>query len=93
MIIANNGCFALQTAHTTYLFRKDAAGNLLHLYYGESIELDEGQLASVCDLLQPVIKNPNGCSLIADTALPAQCLDDVCLEISSRGRQDRLGVP
>ena len=88
MIIANNDCFALQTAHTTYLFRKDAAGNLLHLYYGESIELDEGQLASVCDLLQPVIKNPNGCSLIADTALPAQCLDDVCLEISSRGKGD-----
>ena len=88
MIIVQNGCFALQTAHTSYLFRKDAAGNLLHLYYGERIEIQQEQLEVICETLTPVITNPNGCSLIADSTLPTQCLDDVCLEMSSRGKGD-----
>ena len=67
-------------------FRKDAAGNLLHLYYGEKIEIEEEGLAKVCEIMAPVITNQNGCSLIADTAQPNLCLDDVCLEISSRGK-------
>ena len=41
MIIVQDGCFALQTPHTSYIFRKDAAGNLLHLYYGEKIEIED----------------------------------------------------
>lgn len=88
MIIVQDGCFALQTSHTTYLFRKDAAGNLLHLYYGEKIEITEGEQAQLSEALTPAIVNPNGCSLIADTVQPALCLDDVCLEISSRGKGD-----
>ena len=88
MIIVQDGCFALQTPHTSYIFRKDAAGNLLHLYYGEKIEIEEEGLAKVCEIMAPVITNQNGCSLIADTAQPNLCLDDVCLEISSRGKGD-----
>ena len=89
MIIVQDGCFALQTPHTSYIFRKDAAGNLLHLYYGEKIEIEKDGLANVCEIMTPAITNQNGCSLIADTAQPNLCLDDVCLEISSRGKAIR----
>lgn len=62
------------------MYRMDAAGNLLHLYYGEKIEIEKDGLANVCEIMTPAITNQNGCSLIADTAQPNLCLDDVCLE-------------
>ena len=39
MIYAENGNFLLETAHTTYAFCVDPAGNLQHLYYGEKLSL------------------------------------------------------
>lgn len=35
--ILNDTVFCLQTAHTTYLFRKMPSGHLEHLYYGDSL--------------------------------------------------------
>lgn len=39
MIYAENENFLLETAHTTYAFCVDPAGNLQHLYYGRKIKL------------------------------------------------------
>ncbi len=84
MIRIENGLFILETAHTSYLFRADETGNLVHLYYGERVELSEGALQA----LAPKCVNQNGCSIIADQENNVLCLDDVCLEISARGKGD-----
>ena len=84
MIRIENGLFILETAHTSYLFMADETGNLIHLYYGERIELTEGSLHA----LLPKCVNQNGCSIIADKENAVLCLDDVCLEMSSRGKGD-----
>lgn len=76
--------FILDTDNTTYIFAVDRAGNLVHLYYGDSIQMDIDML----DALIPKQTNQNGCSIIADKVLHNQCLDDVCLEISGRGKGD-----
>ena len=44
MIYAENGNFLLETAHTTYAFCVDPAGNLQHLYYGEKLSLGDSCL-------------------------------------------------
>lgn len=55
MIYAENGNFLLETAHTTYAFCVDLAGNLQHLYYGEKLSLgDSWQKA-----LEAVVLSPN----------------------------------
>lgn len=84
MIRIENGLFILETAHTSYLFRADETGNLVHLYYGERVELSEGALQA----LLPKRVNQNGCSIIADRDNNVLCLDDVCLEMSARGKGD-----
>ena len=84
MIKAENGLFVLHTANTTYAFCADQTGNLIHLYYGKKIEFGQDALKA----LMPKINNQNGCSIIADTNNPNLCLDDVCLEISTRGKGD-----
>ena len=84
MIQADNQLFALHTNNTTYAFMVDEIGNLINLHYGERISI-EGQ---VVEALRQKASNQNGCSIIADTALPNQCLDDVCLELSTRGAGD-----
>lgn len=84
MIQAENGVFTLQTANTTYVFYADETGNLVHLYYGPTILMGEQDLS----VITPKYTNPNGCSIIADMENPNLCLDDVCLELSTRGKGD-----
>lgn len=85
MIYAENGKFLLETEHTTYAFCVDPAGNLQHLYYGEKLNLGVFWQESL-DALKTRIFNPNGCSIIQDPMYPAVSLDDVCLEVSGRGK-------
>lgn len=82
MIQIENRIFSLNTEHTSYVFYADEKGNLIHLYYGQKINL-KGIEATI-----PQWINPNGCSIIADKDNPNLCLDDVCLEISTRGKGD-----
>ena len=84
MIQADNQLFALHTNNTTYAFMVDEVGNLINLHYGERISIED----QVVEALRQKASNQNGCSIIADTALPNQCLDDVCLELSTRGAGD-----
>ncbi|MCI7789641.1 MAG: alpha-galactosidase [Lachnospiraceae bacterium] len=84
MIEILNHIFSLHTAHTSYVFHADVAGKLLHLYYGEKISINK----QVIQALLPKQVNQNGCSIIADASLPTVCLDDSCLEASSRGQGD-----
>jgi alpha-galactosidase len=84
VIREEQGLFVLETAHTSYIFYADECGNLIHLYYGEKINLGgEARKALV-----PRITNPNGCCVIADPSQPALSLDNVCLESSARGKGD-----
>ena len=87
MILADNGYFLLETEHTTYAFCTDAAGNLQHLYYGEKLNLGTSWQNGL-EALKMRTCNPNGCSIIQDSQYPAVSLDDMCLEISSRGKGD-----
>ena len=76
MIYAENGNFLLETAHTTYAFCVDPAGNLQHLYYGEKLSLGDSWQKAL-EALKMRIFNPNGCSIIQDPMHPAVSLDDV----------------
>ena len=87
MIYAENGKFLLETEHTTYAFCVDLAGNLQHLYYGEKLNLGVSWQDALESLKMRVF-NPNGCSIIQDKTCPAVSLDDVCLEVSGRGKGD-----
>ena len=84
MIQAKNGLFVLETANTSYSFYADECGNLIHLYYGKKIQFT----LDACKALLPKNNNQNGCSIIADSQNPNLCLDDVCLELSTRGKGD-----
>ena len=87
MIYAENGKFLLETEHTTYVFCVDLAGNLQHLYYGEKINMGVSW-QNALEALEMRVFNPNGCSIIQDKTCPAVSLDDVCLEVSGRGKGD-----
>lgn len=87
MIYAENGKFLLETEHTTYAFCVDLAGNLQHLYYGEKINMGVSW-QNALEALEMRVFNPNGCSIIQDKTCPAVSLDDVCLEVSGRGKGD-----
>ena len=87
MIYAENGKFLLETEHTTYAFCVDQAGNLQHLYYGEKINMGVSW-QNALEALKMRVFNPNGCSIIQDKTCPAVSLDDVCLEVSGRGKGD-----
>ena len=76
MIYAENGNFLLETAHTTYAFCVDPAGNLQHLYYGEKLSLGDSWQKAL-EALKMRIFNSNGCSIIQDPMHPAVSLDDV----------------
>lgn len=83
--------FVLETQNTSYVFRADEAGNLVHLYYGEKIGLTNAcreQVIVMADAASQKCVNQNGCSIIQDSVLKNQCLDDVCLEVSFRGKGD-----
>ena len=84
MIQAQNGLFMLETKNTSYVFCTDETGNLVHLHYGEKISMEYDAVKA----LMYKCTNQNGCSIIADTKNPNLCLDDVCMEISSRGKGD-----
>ena len=87
MIYADNGKYLLETEHTAYAFCVDPAGNLQHLYYGEKINMGVSW-QNALESLKMRAFNPNGCSIIQDPVCPAVSLDDVCLEISGRGKGD-----
>ena len=87
MIYAENGNFLLEMAHTTYAFCVDPAGNLQHLYYGEKLNLGVSWQKAL-EALKMRVFNSNGCSIIQDPMYPMVSLDDVCLEVSGRGKGD-----
>lgn len=84
MIQAENSYFALQTEHTTYAFCVNETGHLVHLYYGASIPVTAQMVAA----LMPKYINPNGSALVADASSPNFCPDDICQEVSTRGKGD-----
>lgn len=84
MIFAENNVVVLETKNTSYLFYADETGNLVHLYYGPKLD----RRADAIKALIPKVQNQNGCSVIADVKAPNLCLDDVCLEMSGRGKGD-----
>lgn len=84
MIIAENNVICLETKNTSYIFYADEVGNLVHLYYGKKIAKGKDMIRA----LVPKVQNANGCSVIADVNMPNLCLDDVCLEMSVRGKGD-----
>ena len=75
----------LETARTSYLIWADPAGNPVQLYYGRRLDLRGDALKA----LMPRTVNQNGTSLVADPSQPAVCLDDLCLELSGRGKGDQ----
>ncbi len=89
--ISGTEVFILETLGTSYIFKADECGNPVHLYYGERLGLsDEGVSSEIIGntilAVSQKCVNPNGCSIIADEKLGNTCLDDLCLEISSRGK-------
>lgn len=84
MIQVENNVILLQTKNTSYVIYADETGNLIHLYYGAKIVASGDMLKAML----PRTGNQNGCSIIADLKSPNLCLDDVCLELSSRGKGD-----
>jgi alpha-galactosidase len=83
--------FVLETLETSYVFTIDECGNPIHLYYGARLGLcgDEVSLQMVENTVLAISQkciNQNGCSIVADEKLPNISLDDVCLEMSSRGK-------
>ncbi len=84
MIVAENNVVVLETKNTSYVFYADETGNLVHLYYGPKLDRSGDAIRA----LLPKVQNQNGCSVIADVNAPNLCLDDVCLEMSGRGKGD-----
>ena len=72
MIYADGNIFLLQTAHTSYLFRRTASGHLEHIHYGKSIISEDKYQKAVeaGDLEQAFKDGKNGLMSIADAIGP-----------------------
>ncbi|MBO5371894.1 MAG: alpha-galactosidase [Lachnospiraceae bacterium] len=82
MIKEQNQVFELQTKDTSYIFRVMETGHLEHLYYGKKI-----YLTNPACFTQKHVCGP-GNSVAYDREHAELCLNDVCLEVSSRGKGD-----
>jgi alpha-galactosidase len=89
--ISDVNVFILETMRTSYIFKTDECGNLVHLHYGGRLGLsDEGIDARIIQntvyAISPKCVNSVGSGIAIDEEHPAICLDDTLLEISSRGK-------
>lgn len=80
--------FHLSTAHTSYLFRITETGHPEHLYYGK--RLPDAQFADEEDIAMFYEKRvfAPGNTSIYDADHPDLSLENICLEMSSRGKGD-----
>lgn len=82
MITEKNGIFALETAHTSYLFGVTHTGHLEHLHYGRKIHFrDDGALREKHNFAP-------GNSIYYDDGHKNFSLEDACLEMSAYGKGD-----
>ena len=88
MIKADGHIFVLETAYTTYCFRRMETGHLEHLYYGRRLTLPEHP--AECDVAPLVEKHTfaPGNTNLCDGEHPAFSLEDMRLEMSSYGKGD-----
>ncbi|MCR5564636.1 MAG: hypothetical protein K6F59_02405 [Gammaproteobacteria bacterium] len=56
MIKVIDNYFILETSNTSYIFKKDESGILIHLYYGKKIKNDKNTLDNLVNLAN----HPNG---------------------------------
>lgn len=82
MITEKDGLFALETAHTSYLFGMMDTGHLEHLYYGRSIRVRDREALREKRSFAP------GNGICYDGSHAGLSLEDVCLEASSYGKGD-----
>lgn len=82
MIVKKNGVFALETEHTSYLFRLMDTGHLEHLHYGRKIHVRDGSALMEKHSFAP------GNGIYYDDAHKNFSLEDACLELSSYGKGD-----
>ena len=88
MIKADGHIFVLETAHTTYCFRRMETGHLEHLYYGRHLTLPEHPAErDVAPLMEKHTFAPGNTNL-CDGEHPAFSLEDMRLEMSSYGKGD-----
>ena len=87
MIKADGHIFVLETAHTTYCFRRMETGHLEHLYYGRRLTLPEHP--AECDVAPLVEKHTfaPGNTNLCEKDQPFS-LEDMRLEMSSYGKGD-----
>ncbi|MBR6273559.1 MAG: alpha-galactosidase, partial [Lachnospiraceae bacterium] len=79
--------FHLYTDHTSYLLHVLPTGHLEHLYYGKKVNVDEDTVA--CFSEKRSFVSGNSVAVKADVNSNKEiCLDDLCLEYSTRGRGD-----
>ena len=85
MIRQNGNLFILDTTHTTYAFFLHTSGHLEHLYYGQKIQLNSEEEATV--LIEKRVCLP-GNAVAYSPDYPTLGLEDICLEMSSHGKGD-----
>ena len=87
MIKADGHIFVLETAHTTYCFRRMETRHLEHLYYGRHLTLPEHP--AECDVAPLVEKHTfaPGNTNLCEKDQPFS-LEDIRLEMSSYGKGD-----
>lgn len=88
MIRVENDVFRLDTAETTYMFRKTKFGHMEHLYYGSYIDPEDGG-----DVISQKRTIPVGSSVVYDASDELYSLDNMFLEWSDNGRGDYRGSP
>ncbi|WMJ24035.1 alpha-galactosidase [Paludicola sp. MB14-C6] len=88
MIQANETTFRLDTANSTYLFRKTKYGHLEHIYYGTLLaDFDDVDVLAQKRTIQV------GSSVLYDESDSVYSLDSICLEWSDNGRGDYRQSP
>ena len=88
MIIFRHDAWILGTPETTYVFRKSETGHLEHLYYGPAIA--HADALGSDDIAAMSVRRvfPAGNMISYDADHPALTLENLNLEMSSRGKGD-----
>ena len=79
--------YALEGQSTSYLFQVTETGHLEHLYYGKKIRMPESPVQTYAALEEKAAFAP-GTTNWYDDEHKNLVLEDLCLEMSSRGRGD-----
>lgn len=88
LITLQNGSFRLDTAHTSYLFRKTKYGHLEHVYYGNLLDKED-----MAETLAQKRTIQVGSSVMYSREDEVYSLDSICLEWSDNGRGDYRQSP